>query len=77
MKLTQLAFGIQLMWHLETVHYEYTQGLVDQELWDATVQGIRGLPNSDWFNLAYPVWGANKGSAHRKSFVDLVLSQKE
>ena len=67
-----------LMWHMETVHFEYNQGMVDEELWESTIRSLRRLRNEAWFNYVYPRWGRNQASAsHRSSFIELVNSLVE
>jgi len=68
------VFGNALMWHLETIHFEYTQGFVDDELWDATLTRIGFAVDSPWFSYLYPNWGNGASSGFRASYVELVGS---
>jgi hypothetical protein len=65
-------FGNTLMRHLETIHFEYTQGFVDDEFWNATLTRIGFATNSPWFDYLYPNWGERGTLSFRASYVELV-----
>ncbi|MCP5347656.1 MAG: hypothetical protein R3F41_19075 [Gammaproteobacteria bacterium] len=65
-------FGNSLLSHLETIHFEYTQGFVDDEFWDGTRIRIGIAASSPWFEYLYPNWGEGGTRTYRTSFVELV-----
>lgn len=72
---TLRVFYDSLMWHLETIHFEYTQGTVDAELWRANINSLRLLVNSPAFKYVHPDWSeGNRAASHRVSFLELANS---
>ena len=68
------VFAITLMWHLETIHFEYSQGLIDDELWESNLSALRRAVKSPWFHYRFPNWGSRGEAAFRQSYIELVDS---
>jgi hypothetical protein len=67
-------FANTLMWHLETIYFEYSQGLIDDELWESNLNALSRAVRSPWFNYVFPNWASSGAASFRKSYIELVDS---
>ena len=59
----------------ENMHYQWELGILDEEIWEANLVGIRRFSQNPSFTHLYPDWpNSFIASIHRKSFVELTVS---
>jgi len=59
--------------HLENLHYQYQIGVLDEEIWEAALQGLGSICETPIFQHVNPNWNSESGSAgFRESFRSLV-----
>jgi len=59
--------------HFENLHYQYQIGVLDEEIWQAVLQGLGDICGIPIFNQVYPNWDSSTGSAgFRESFASVV-----
>ena len=69
--------GIQMR-YFENMHFQSQLGVLDEEIWQANLSGIRRLSQMPGFDYANPDWPNSFGaSIYRSSFVDLIESFRD
>ena len=69
------AWVTRMLRHLENMHYQHEIGVLDDEIWEVTISGMKFIVNDPFFQLVYPNW-PNEFIAQvlRKSFVEQLTS---
>ena len=63
--------------YVENLHYQWQLGLLDEEIWESNLTGLRRLVNSPLFKLTDQSFFGIQAGTYRASFVDLARSLRE
>lgn len=63
--------------YLENLHYHWQLGLLDEEIWESNLNGLRNLVNGQLFELTTPELFGTQAGSYRASFIDLARSLRE
>ena len=71
------AFLEAMLRNWETIHFQYTLGVADEEMWVANLQGLENVLNTPWVDVVIPDWKEfTASSTYRASFVELMDTLK-
>ena len=71
---TRLAVFVEtLLRHFETIHFQYSLGLINEEIWQSESRGLERLVNGLAFQTVFPDWkNSDRTIQFGDSFVQLV-----